>query len=463
MRTPALALLLSLLSLPACAQVTTFDFNERPRAWSNMAPIDGRGTSEWIDTGGRTGGALHISAEKGVPSDGIRMWKTVLSRPAPPAGRRLHVRAWFKGKNVETVAGLNVRAGTRGDAHVAGFASSQEAFPLKGTFDWTEVHAALDVPRGALNVQVHLLLVGSGEIWVDDVSAEIGEEVQLIVPGLFVVRGEAKIEPGTCSVVIPLPRDDADQAVVGYSVRSEPPATACRILHADDGAPGIEVDAPPGTTLSWDAIVLVGPTDSAGLPEQAPAPETWPPGVREWVQDGVRAEGDVLEIIRSVTQSDAPADHTPQGCLAKLRAAGVPARLVLGAAPWAPAQEQARAIVEAYVPTNGWLAIEPTLGRGAWPNHQFIRLRLVPRADEETVLASWKGVRAEPLRNFSEAQPADWWRSTLDHVRASWRRRLQRDDVTKLGPEHPLRWFQSGPLPAIERLLVGDGQVESER
>ncbi len=71
------------------------------------------------------------------------------------------------------------------------------------------------------------MLVGNGEVWFDDVRLELGAEANLIVPGVFEVRGEftaASTDPqvSTATLLMPLPLDYRDQAPLGYELDVEP-------------------------------------------------------------------------------------------------------------------------------------------------------------------------------------------------------------------------------------------------
>jgi hypothetical protein len=474
----------------AAAQVTAFDFNERPRSWANMAPIDGHGESEWAASGGRTGGALHVSAA-GVEADAIRLWKTVLSKPAPPAGRRLRVRAWIKGTDVETVAGLNVRAHTSGESYVAGFASTQAQFPLKGTFDWTEVHTELDVPRGTANVQLLAMLVGNGEVWFDDVSAEVGEEVQLIVPGVFEVRGSDRAPAGAATVRLAVPTDDADQCPVSYKVTVEPPArfVAARVERNDLGRWEARVELGDGEECSvrWAAVVVVGPTDFSGMPRVAPLPSAWPKGFRHWCaeematpidpavvrlaaeirggsNDSMEILGRTLEHMRS-DRGGRPARPLEDALLLLhlARTNCMPARLVEGVPAW-EGPTAARWLVEVCVRAEGWhwYPIEPTLLRGAWPNHQWVRLAVLQGRDEAALAAPGSAANeqrvCEPVRNFNEEMDGARWAAVLEGTRRRWSGWLEGARELEQGvaaPGQAREWFQGAGLEEIERVLKG--------
>jgi hypothetical protein len=44
---------------------------------------------------------------------------------------------------------------------------------LKGTTDWEKYEIILDVPDNASNIAYGILLVGTGQIWVDNMNFEI--------------------------------------------------------------------------------------------------------------------------------------------------------------------------------------------------------------------------------------------------------------------------------------------------
>jgi hypothetical protein len=69
---------------------------------------------------------------------------------------------------------------------------------IKGTTDWTRYEIVLDVPANASNLAYGALLVGTGQIWFDDIKFEIvdksvpttGESSEHLMPGKEPVNGD---------------------------------------------------------------------------------------------------------------------------------------------------------------------------------------------------------------------------------------------------------------------------------
>jgi beta-lactamase regulating signal transducer with metallopeptidase domain len=91
------------------------------------------------------------------------------------AGKRVRLRAWVRAQDVDDWAGVWMRVDK---------ASSVEAFDnmqsraIKGTQSWRQCDVVLDVPADATGIFYGILLSGSGEVWMNDVSFEVvGKEV----------------------------------------------------------------------------------------------------------------------------------------------------------------------------------------------------------------------------------------------------------------------------------------------
>lgn len=408
-----------------------FDFNDSTQLWANQSPIDEHSVSEWTGTGGRTGGGIHMRGTGGA-ADQMRVWKKMIVNP--PSGRELHVTAWARGAGVENVVAVLARAHAATTQGVAGFASTQVDQPLKGDFDWTELKTTLSIPRGCANVQVILMLVGNGEVWFDDVRLELGAEANLIVPGVFEVRGEftaASTDPqvSTATLLMPLPLDYRDQAPLGYELDVEPKERlqGARVYEDRPGNWVVELklknlSTSHDTKVHWSSAVLAAPTDFGAVPQSAPMTGEWPPEAREWLRStrcvqsddpSIRAiakeikgeSNDVMAIIGGVlerarqiyaaqegqcTQLDAVQALTKKGsCTSRanltaalLRASGVPARILSGYPAWS-GPLQTHYIVEAYLPAYGWYPIEPTKLLAGWPTHQQIMVSIVTPEQED--------------------------------------------------------------------------------
>ena len=85
-------------------------------------------------------------------------------------GKRVRLSGWIKTKDADR-AGLWMRID--GKDQMLGFDNMLQDRPVIGTHDWTQVSVVLDVPTEALGFCCGALLVGEGQIWVDDLSLEV--------------------------------------------------------------------------------------------------------------------------------------------------------------------------------------------------------------------------------------------------------------------------------------------------
>ncbi len=432
-----------------------FDFNDSKQRWANQSPIDGHSVSEWTDSCGRTGGGIHMKGT-GAEADQMRVWRKVI--PDPPIARQLHLTAWVKGAGVDNVAAVVMQAHAPRSAYLAGYASTQIEQPLKGDFDWTELKATLDVPRGCANVQVLLMLVGNGEVWFDDVSIELGGESTLIVPGIFEVRSGfsvASSDPGvtTATLLMPVPLAYRDQVPLSYELNVDPgERLASSRLYEDTPGNWVaelklkDITSEPETAVSWTSIVLAAPTDFTTAPSTAPMPTEWPEEARAWLRStrsaqsddptirlvATEAKGDSNDVMAIIfgtiararqvyadqegrcTELDAIQALTKHGSCtscanlvtALLRANGIPARIVAGYPAWS-GPLQTHYIVEAYVPTYGWYPIESSLLRAPWPSHQHIAVSIVPPEYEDRSAARPAAAGGVPYLSLTEHVPSE--------------------------------------------------------
>ena len=56
------------------------------------------------------------------------------------------------------------------DNNIIGFGSTEETTNINGTTDWTEYIASVYVPENTQRIIVRLCLVGTGQVWFDDVT-----------------------------------------------------------------------------------------------------------------------------------------------------------------------------------------------------------------------------------------------------------------------------------------------------
>jgi len=96
------------------------------------------------------------------------------------AGKRVRLRAWVRSQDVGDWAGVWMRVDK--EKTVVAF-DNMESRAIKGTQSWKQCDVVLDVPEDATGIFFGILLSGSGEVWMNDVSLEVvGKEVPVTGP-----------------------------------------------------------------------------------------------------------------------------------------------------------------------------------------------------------------------------------------------------------------------------------------
>jgi hypothetical protein len=68
------------------------------------------------------------------------------------------------------------------EGNLQGF-DNMEQRPVKGTSEWVRRELVLNVPSDAFAIAIGALLVGPGQVWVDDFTLEVvGSDVPITVP-----------------------------------------------------------------------------------------------------------------------------------------------------------------------------------------------------------------------------------------------------------------------------------------
>ena len=109
-------------------------------------------------------------------------------------GKRVRMSGMVKTKDVAEWAGLWFRIDQKNSDRDLGFDNMHDGKKdrsIKGTTDWTRYEIVLDVPVNASNLAYGALLVGTGQIWFDDIKFEIvdntvpttGESSEHLMPG----------------------------------------------------------------------------------------------------------------------------------------------------------------------------------------------------------------------------------------------------------------------------------------
>ncbi|MBP9093921.1 hypothetical protein KBI23_23065 [bacterium] len=88
-------------------------------------------------------------------------------------GKKVKLTCYTRTKDVKDWAGVWMRIdrGNDGSNSVSNGLLSFDNMhdrPIKGTTDWTERSITLDVPQGSSSINFGILLVGGGQVWVDD-------------------------------------------------------------------------------------------------------------------------------------------------------------------------------------------------------------------------------------------------------------------------------------------------------
>ncbi|MDP3508680.1 MAG: hypothetical protein Q8T09_11860 [Candidatus Melainabacteria bacterium] len=100
-------------------------------------------------------------------------------------GKKVKLTCYTKTRDVKDWAGVWMRVngttggGTGGSNSVSNGLLSFDNMhdrPIKGTTDWTERSITLDVPHGSSSINFGIMLVGGGQVWVDDFAfTAVGE------------------------------------------------------------------------------------------------------------------------------------------------------------------------------------------------------------------------------------------------------------------------------------------------
>jgi hypothetical protein len=112
--------------------------------------------------------SFNLRSIEAVPEGFGTVMQTI--SPTDYLGRRIRLSGWMRSRDVAGWSGLWMR--------IDGHAGSTLAFdnmqtrPVKGTTEWTQYEVVLDVAEQAEAIAFGFLLVGEGQVWVDDFSLE---------------------------------------------------------------------------------------------------------------------------------------------------------------------------------------------------------------------------------------------------------------------------------------------------
>lgn len=98
-------------------------------------------------------------------------------RPDSLRGRRVRFSGYVRTNLAEGTAGLWMRVDGVGIPDVLAF-DNMSTRPIQGTTPWTRYEIVLDVPRESAAIVLGVLMVGQGDLWLDDVVVEpVGGDV----------------------------------------------------------------------------------------------------------------------------------------------------------------------------------------------------------------------------------------------------------------------------------------------
>jgi len=134
--------------------------------------------------------SYEMGIEKGVGQDGknvatiksidkkINGFGTLMQDCLPDKylGKRVRMSGLVKTQDVSDWAGLWFRIDQKGNTETLGFDNMHDGKKdrsIKGTTEWTKYEIVLDVPLNASNIAYGALLVGTGQIWFDNLNFEI--------------------------------------------------------------------------------------------------------------------------------------------------------------------------------------------------------------------------------------------------------------------------------------------------
>jgi len=299
-----------------------------PPGWGGGGPSYERGVDATIARSGKQSG--HFRYTGGEP--GFATFTRGLAADSAQCGR-VRLRGYVRTKDVGSGwAGLWLRVDR--DQRSIAFDNMQQR-GLHGTNDWTECSVVLDVAENAEVIAFGVMLVGDGELWVDDLTLErVGDDVATTAeakagasPGLIEMRGEYAVSRSTgvigglrkllggkkaeksaadgLTMLLPVPLSYREQVPLSYELTVEPRESlaAARLYEDSPGNWVAELRVVPPAdspaTVHWTALVLCAPRAFEDVPKAAEIPASWPAEALPWLASTRSVEaGD--ERIRKV-------------------------------------------------------------------------------------------------------------------------------------------------------------------
>jgi len=170
--TKAKQILTGVLLIGLTATLFSFDL---PTGWFKAGSVP-KSYDMGVDKGaGQNGGnaATIKSIDKKINGFGTLMQNCL---PDNYLGKRVRMSGMVKTKDVSDWSGLWFRIDEKGSDKSLGFDNMHDGKKdrsIRGTTDWTKYEIVLDVPLNASNLAYGALLVGTGQIWFDNIKFEI--------------------------------------------------------------------------------------------------------------------------------------------------------------------------------------------------------------------------------------------------------------------------------------------------
>ena len=161
-------------TLVLAVTVSLFSFNEAAGWFKAGSAADSydMGIDQVDGREGKNVGTIKSNTKK------IKGFGTLMQNSLPDKyiGKRVRMSAFVKTENVSNWAGIWFRIDELGTTQSLGFDNmrdGKEDRSIKGRTDWTKYDIVLDVPANTSNLAYGALLVGTGQIWFDDITFEI--------------------------------------------------------------------------------------------------------------------------------------------------------------------------------------------------------------------------------------------------------------------------------------------------
>lgn len=382
-----------------------------------------------------------------------------------PKGKELMLTGYIKTEGITDDGGVVICIQVfNAEGNFVGFATTQDKYEFKGTHDWTEVKTSVVAPPDAEKIMIRAVLVGTGQVWFDDIQLIVGEEAEpeplpqfsqgMEGPGIAHAQGHFQITAQENAeipkIAFPIPLAFEDQVPIYFEIRANPEDALKEtvIKKRDEYNWVVELTFNPlkkGNTVEifWEGYVFIRDHDYNQLPDnvELPKKEELSEEVQQWLVSTLCVQVDNPEIqekareirgertnIIDIAQKTAnfletgvtrgefrsldavEALHKGGSCTsyanlaaALLRANGIPMRILAVYPTWASSL-QTHYIVEFYVFGYGWVRFESTLGKIPWQPYQDIVVAVVTPEDEDRSFEQgrWTGGSGVPWLSLTE-------------------------------------------------------------